>query len=55
MVTTKACSVLMIAAIVAAALAGCASESQYSARFFNASGQGNLMSIVQTSAPPSSK
>jgi len=47
--------VLVIAAIVAAGLAGCASESQYSVQLFKASRSGHLMSIVQTSGAPSSK
>jgi hypothetical protein len=46
---------LIIAAIVAAGLAGCASESQYSVQLFGASRSGHLLSIVQTSGAPSSK
>jgi len=44
----------MVAVIVAAGLAGCASESQYSAQLFKASRPGQL-SIIQTSGPASAK
>jgi len=42
----------IIAAIVAAGLAGCASESQYSVQLFKASQSGHVISIVQTSSAP---
>jgi outer membrane lipoprotein SlyB len=53
-VTIKPYVVLVIAAIVAAGLTGCASESQYSAQFFKASRSGQI-SIIQTSAVPYAK
>ena len=46
---------LIIAAIVVAGLAGCASESQYSVQLFGESRSGHLISITQTSGAPSSK
>jgi len=46
---------LIIAAIVAAGLAGCASESQYNIQLFKAPTSGHVLSIVQTSGAPASK
>jgi uncharacterized lipoprotein YmbA len=53
--TMKTYLMPIIAAIVAAGLAGCASESQYSVQLFKASQSGHVISIIQTSGAPASK